>query len=255
MQDIISEKLSTIKLSKQLAKLWCQETTDKLTQLKNLQIISITNRLEHQVMGLLFTRHSKELPRTNTNTNSNMAESEIIGANHLGFAKFLFQQYSQLLGLNNNYYPAKSEETVNIELTRENFYAELFQHTSLPRNHSFAPIIRKINQIIERYTQQQFPITYADKGKRRIQTPAATPKEIQLLSWKKHRVELLTASSYHYTPGSAINISSADVFTSNMTSTFGKFQFQSKQWKEDLLESYGAYFERFKSRSPTPLGI
>ncbi|KAG9302371.1 hypothetical protein G9A89_011421 [Geosiphon pyriformis] len=122
-----------------------------------------------------------------------MAESEIIGANHLGFAKSLFQQYSQQLGLNNNYFPAESvfnfyvndkitdclEGTVNIESARENFYTELFQYISLPRNHSFAPIIREINQIIERYTQQQFSIIYADKNKRRLQTPAVTPKKIQ----------------------------------------------------------------------------
>ncbi|KAG9297548.1 hypothetical protein G9A89_001489 [Geosiphon pyriformis] len=63
--------------------------------------------------------------------------------------------------------------------------------------------------------QQQFPITYANKGKGRIQTPATTPKEIQLPSWKKHRVESPTAPSYYYTPGSAINISSADAFISN----------------------------------------
>ncbi|KAG9306838.1 hypothetical protein G9A89_005739 [Geosiphon pyriformis] len=71
--------------------------------------------------------------------------------------------------------------------------------------------------------QQQFLITYADKDKERIQTLAATPKEIQLPSWKKHRVESPTIPSYHYTLGSAINISSADVFTSNATSTFGRF--------------------------------
>ncbi|KAG9298412.1 hypothetical protein G9A89_000411 [Geosiphon pyriformis] len=161
-----------------------------------------------------------------------MAESENIGANHLGFAKSLFQQYSQQLELNSNHYPAKSAfnfyvndkiteclgRTVNIEVARENFYTELFQHTNLPRNYSFAPIIREINQTIERYTQQQFPIIYADKGKERIQTPAATPKGIQLPSWKKHR-------------------------------------FQSKQQKEDLLGPYGVYFKGFKSRSPTPSEI
>ncbi|KAG9303563.1 hypothetical protein G9A89_018459 [Geosiphon pyriformis] len=123
-----------------------------------------------------------------------MAESENIGANHLGFVKSLFQQYSQQLGLNSNHYPAKSVfnfyvnnriteclgGTVNIEAARKNFYTELFQYTNLPKNYSFAPIIREINQTIERYTQQQFPIIYADKSKGRIQTPAATPKEIQL---------------------------------------------------------------------------
>ncbi|KAG9304199.1 hypothetical protein G9A89_019761 [Geosiphon pyriformis] len=65
------------------------------------------------------------------------------------------------------------------------------------------------------YTQQQFSITYVDKGKRRIQTPAATPKGIQLPNWKKHRVESPTAPSYHYTLESTINILSADMSTSN----------------------------------------
>ncbi|KAG9286761.1 hypothetical protein G9A89_012311 [Geosiphon pyriformis] len=209
------------------------------------------------------------LQRTSTNPNLNVAESENIGANHLGFAKSLFQQYSQQLGLNSNHYPAESVfnfyinnriteclgGTVNIEATRENFYTKLFQHTNLPKNYSFAPIIREINQTIERYTQQQFPITYADKGKGRIQIPAPIPKRIQLPSWKKHRVELPTTPLYHYTPGSAINILLVDVSTSNITLTIGKFQFQSKQWKKDLLGPYRAYFEGFKSQSPTPLGI
>ncbi|KAG9286157.1 hypothetical protein G9A89_010171 [Geosiphon pyriformis] len=143
------------------------------------------------------------------------------------------------MGLNSNHYPAESAfnfyvndkiteclgGTVNIEAARENFYTELFQHTNLPKNYSFTPIIREINQTIKRYTQQQFLITYADKDKGRIQTPAATPKEIQLPSWKKHKVESPTALSYYYTPGSTINISLADASTSNVTSTFGRFQF------------------------------
>ncbi|KAG9304008.1 hypothetical protein G9A89_005918 [Geosiphon pyriformis] len=189
-------------------------------------------------MGFYLIQPKKYSPRTSTNTNLNMAESENIGANHLGFAKSLFQQYNQQLGLNSNHYPAESAfnfyvnnkiteclgGTVNIEAARENFYTELFQHINLPKNYSFASIIREINQTIKKYTQQQFPITYADKGKRKIQTPAATLKRIQLLSWKKHRVESPTTLSYHYTPGSAINISSAHASTSNATSTFGRFQ-------------------------------
>ncbi|KAG9305310.1 hypothetical protein G9A89_007805 [Geosiphon pyriformis] len=165
-----------------------------------------------------------------------MAESEIIGANHLGFTKSLFQQYSQQLRLNSNHYPAESAfnfyinnkiteclgGTVNIEAARENFYTELFQYTNLPKNYNFTPIIREINQTIE--------------------------------SWKKHKIESPTALSYHYTPRSTINISS-DAFTSNVTSTFGRLQFQSKQLKEDLLRPYGAYFKGFKSRSPMPSGI
>ncbi|KAG9293578.1 hypothetical protein G9A89_005581 [Geosiphon pyriformis] len=172
----------------------------------------------------------------NTNTNHpKVAESEIIEANYLGFTKFLFQQYSQQLRLNNNHFPAESVfnfyinnkitdclgRTINIESTRENFYTELFQHTSLPRNYSFAPIIRKINQTIERYTQQ-FSITYTDKGKGKLQTPAVTPKQIQSLTWKKTRVESPTNPSYYYTLGSAINISSVDA----------------KQKKAELLETY-----------------
>ncbi|KAG9287854.1 hypothetical protein G9A89_017449 [Geosiphon pyriformis] len=242
MEDIVPGESSTIKLSKQLIKLRFQETTDKLY-----------NPTENQCQ--------QHYP--------NVAESKITEANHLGFAKSLLQQYSQQLGLNSNHYPAESAfnyyvnnkitdclgETVNIKSTRKNFYTELFQHTSLPRNHSFTPIIREINQTIERYMQQQFSITYTDKSKGRIQTPAVILKKIQLSSWKKHRVELPTTSSYYYTPGSAINISLVDVSTSNVTSTFRRFQFQSKQQKEDLLGLYGVYFEGFKSRSPMPSRI
>ncbi|KAG9290367.1 hypothetical protein G9A89_007098 [Geosiphon pyriformis] len=44
------------------------------------------------------------------------------------------------------------------------------------------------------------------KGKGRLQTPAVTPKQIQPFTWKKTKVELPTNPSYHYTPGSTINI-------------------------------------------------
>ncbi|KAG9287639.1 hypothetical protein G9A89_023989 [Geosiphon pyriformis] len=134
---------------------------------------------------LLSVRYNPTENSTNNN-HPKVAESEIIGANHLGFAKSLFQQYNQQLELNNNHFPAESAfnfyvndkitdclgETVNIEFARKNFYTELFQHTSLPKNYSFTSIIREINQTIEKYTQQQFPITYTDKDKERLQTPA-----------------------------------------------------------------------------------
>ncbi|KAG9304856.1 hypothetical protein G9A89_000769 [Geosiphon pyriformis] len=134
--------------------------------------------------------------------------------------------------LNSNHYPAESafnfyvnnkiteclEGTVNIKAARENFYTKLFQHTNLPRNYSFAPIIRKINQIIKRYTQQQFPIIYTNKDKKRI--------------------EFLPYPSYHHTPKSTINISSTGTSTSNTTSTFEQFPFQSKQKKAELLGPY-----------------
>ncbi|KAG9290385.1 hypothetical protein G9A89_007116 [Geosiphon pyriformis] len=64
------------------------------------------------------------------------------------------------------------------------------------------------------------------------------PKEIQLLTWKKTRIELPTNPSYHYISGSAINISAIGTSTSTMTSTFGRFPFQNKQKKKIFLESY-----------------
>ncbi|KAG9294649.1 hypothetical protein G9A89_008128 [Geosiphon pyriformis] len=226
-------------------------------------IIIVTNRFEHQVMNLLFDLRPQRitciiLQRTSTNKNKpKVAESENIGANHLGFVKSLFQQYSQQLGLNSNHYPAKLafnfyvndkiteclRGTVNIKAARENFYIELFQYTSLPRNHSFTLIIREINQTIKRYVQQQFSITYVDKGKGRLQTPA------------KQRIESLSYLLYHHTLGSTINISSTDASTPNATSIFGRFPFQSKQKKAELLGPYGKYFEGFKLRSPTPSRI
>ncbi|KAG9303538.1 hypothetical protein G9A89_018434 [Geosiphon pyriformis] len=137
-----------------------------------------------------------------------------------------YSKYSQQLGLNNNHFSAEStfnfyindkitdclRGTVNIEFTRENFYTELFQHTSLPKNYN--------------------------KDKERLQTPAVTPKQIQPFTWKKTRVELPTNPSYHYIPRSTINISSTGVFTSNTTSTFEQLSFQSKQKKAELLETY-----------------
>ncbi|KAG9287267.1 hypothetical protein G9A89_008897 [Geosiphon pyriformis] len=151
-------------------------------------------------MGLLFALRSQIitciiLQRTSTNNNHpKVAESEIIRTNHLGFTKSLFKQYSQQLDLTNNHYPAESvfnfyvnekitdflRRPVDIESVRENFYTELIQHTSLLQNYSFAPIIREINQEIERYIQQQFPITYTDKGKEKLQTPAVTSRGVQL---------------------------------------------------------------------------
>ncbi|KAG9295051.1 hypothetical protein G9A89_017845 [Geosiphon pyriformis] len=119
-----------------------------------------------------------EHQRTSTNNNHpKVAELEIIRANHLGFAKFL-------------------------------------------------------------YTQQQFPFTYADKDKERLQTPVVTPKKIQSFTRKKTKVESPTNPSYHYTPKSTINISSVDTFTSNATSTFRQFSFQSKQRRAELLGPY-----------------
>ncbi|KAG9290877.1 hypothetical protein G9A89_011027 [Geosiphon pyriformis] len=81
---------------------------------------------------------------------------------------------------------------------------------------------------IEHYTQQRYPITYASKGKEKLQTPAVTPKQIQPPTWKKTRVELPTNLLYHYTPRSVINITSTGTSTSHATSTFGQFLFQTE---------------------------
>ncbi|KAG9291762.1 hypothetical protein G9A89_012047 [Geosiphon pyriformis] len=174
--------------------------------------------------------------RTSTNnTKPKVAESEIIGANHLGFAKSLFQHYCQYLGLNHNHISAESafnfyvnekifsllRTPVNTESARETFYKELIQNTNLPTNHNFASIITEINKEIEHHTQQRYLITYASKGKGKLQTPAVTPRKIQLPAWKKNRVESPSNSSYYYTPGSAINISLTDAFPSTVTSVFG----------------------------------
>ncbi|KAG9286864.1 hypothetical protein G9A89_012414 [Geosiphon pyriformis] len=84
-----------------------------------------------------------------------------------------------------------------------------------------------------------YPITYTNKGKGKLQTPAVTPQRIQPPTWKKTRVKSPNNSSYHYTSESVINISSTDASTSNATSTFEHFPFQTKQRKEDLLGLYG----------------
>ncbi|KAG9302334.1 hypothetical protein G9A89_008826 [Geosiphon pyriformis] len=186
---------------------------------------------EHQVMDLLFNSIAEIitciiLQRTSTdNTKPKVAESENIGANHLEFAKSLFQHYCQYLELNHNHISTKSAfnfyvnekissllgTPVNTESARETFYKELIQNTNLPTNHNFG----------------------------KLQTPAVTPKKLQPPAWKKNRVESPSNPSYHYTPGSAINISSTDTFLSTATSTFGQFLFQSRQRKTELLGLYG----------------
>ncbi|KAG9297590.1 hypothetical protein G9A89_007665 [Geosiphon pyriformis] len=191
--------------------------------------------------------------RTSTNKHHpKVAESENIGANHLEFAKFLFQHYCQYLELNHNHIFAElvfnfyiNEKIfsllgtlVNTELARETFYKELIQNTNLPTNYNFASIITEINKEIEHHTQQKYPITYASKGKGKLQTPAVTPRKIQPPTWKKNRIEFPSNLFYYYTPGSTINISSTDAFPSTATSAFGQFPFQSRQRKTELLRPY-----------------
>ncbi|KAG9292205.1 hypothetical protein G9A89_023925 [Geosiphon pyriformis] len=144
---------------------------------------------------------------------------------------------------------------VNTESARETFYRELIQNTNLPTNYNFTSIITEINKKIEHHTQQRYPITYANKGKRKLQTPAVTPRKIQPPTWKKNRIEFPSNPSYYYTPGSTINILSTDVFSSTATSVFGRFPFQSRQRKTELLRPYGKYFEEFNSRLSTSSGL
>ncbi|KAG9302685.1 hypothetical protein G9A89_005159 [Geosiphon pyriformis] len=187
-------------------------------------------------MDLLFDLKPQIIisPITNKST---VAESESIEANHLRFTKFLFQHYSF------NFYVNKRiayllGTSVNTELAKKTFYHELIQNTSLQTNYNFASIITEINKKIEYHTQQRYPITYANKGKEKLQTLAVTPQQIQPPTWKKHKIESPTNPSYYYTSGSTINITSIGMFTSNTTSIFEHFLFQSKQRKEDLLGPY-----------------
>ncbi|KAG9305334.1 hypothetical protein G9A89_007829 [Geosiphon pyriformis] len=157
--------------------------------------------------------------RTSTNnTHPKVAEPENIEANHLGFAKSLFQQYNQQLGLNSNHFPAESDF---------NFYEEQLtlkqQEKTFTQNYSNTPTYQGT---IILYIQQQFLITYADKGKGRLQIQAITLKGIQLPTWKKQRIEFPPYPLYHHTPGSTINITSAGVSTSNTASSFRQFLFQ-----------------------------
>ncbi|KAG9301866.1 hypothetical protein G9A89_004545 [Geosiphon pyriformis] len=163
--------------------------------------------------------------------------AEIITCN---IAKSLFQHYCQHLKLNHNHILAESAfnfyvnnriayllgTSVNTESVRKTFYHELIQNTSLSTNHNFTSIITEINKKIEHHTQQRYPITYLSKSKKKLQTPAVIPKQIQPPTWKKNQVELPTNSSYYYIPKSAINILLTDASTSNATSIFECFLFQ-----------------------------
>ncbi|KAG9286997.1 hypothetical protein G9A89_022961 [Geosiphon pyriformis] len=162
-----------------------------------------------------------------------VAESEEIETNHLEFAKSLFQHYYTYLGLTNNSWPTKSAFNCYInerivyhlegqgdpEFIFNNFFSELLQSTTLSQNYLF-----------------RFPITFVNKGKGRLQTPAETPKQIQLLTWKKQRFDSPANSSYYHTPGSTINI--INTVTTSTTMPLNRILFQSKQKKTELLETY-----------------
>ncbi|KAG9301805.1 hypothetical protein G9A89_003192 [Geosiphon pyriformis] len=151
IEDSLPGGILAIKLRKKLTKLRFWEATEK-----TITIESLTNK-----------HHPK------------VAESKNIRANHLGFAKSLFQHYCQHLRLNHNHISTESAfnfyvnkkissllgTLVNTESARETFYRELIQNTNLPTNHNFVSIIIEINKEIKHYIQQRYPITYINKGK------------------------------------------------------------------------------------------
>ncbi|KAG9303532.1 hypothetical protein G9A89_018428 [Geosiphon pyriformis] len=129
-----------------------------------------------------------------------VAESENIGANHLGFAKSLFQHYSESVF---NFYVNEKiayllGTATNTESARETFYNKLIQNSSLPTNYNFTSIITKINKEIEHHTQQRYSITYASKGKKKLQTLVnylsllATSEDALPNTWEPKQKQLLT---------------------------------------------------------------
>ncbi|KAG9295509.1 hypothetical protein G9A89_013538 [Geosiphon pyriformis] len=126
---------------------------------------------------------SIEHQRTSTdNTKPKVAESENIGANHLEFAKSLFQHYSFNFYVNEKI-SSLLRTPVNTESARETFYKELIQNTNLSTNHNFTSIITEINKEIEHHTQQKYPITYTSKAEpiqQLLQLPPQQPVQQQL---------------------------------------------------------------------------
>ncbi|KAG9286728.1 hypothetical protein G9A89_012278 [Geosiphon pyriformis] len=216
-----------------------EKLLENISTIDTIKFLSIIQKTQPRPSDPSKSSDTAPLEQTSTNnTKPKVAESEIIEANHLEFAKSLFQHYCPYLGLNHNHISIESVfnfyinkkissllgTPVNTESARETFYKKLIQNTNLPTNHNFASIITEINKEIEHHTQQRYPITYVSKGKGKLQTPA-----------KKNRVESPGNPSYHYTPGSAINISLTDAFSSTATSVFGQFPFQNRQRKTELI--------------------
>ncbi|KAG9292602.1 hypothetical protein G9A89_006974 [Geosiphon pyriformis] len=217
-----------------------------------------TYALENEIVDLINNKYSE-----NSNTNEDLeSENESLPLlsthqNKIALEDTLHyceEQYSEKVDsdlfktlrtlIHNTVLKVQEEKK---QTSTNNNHLKVAELENIEANHlEFAKSL-EINQTIERYTQQQFPITYADKGKGRLQTPAVTPKQIQLPTWKKIRVELPTNPSYHYILRSAINISLLGMSTSHATSTFKQLPFQSKQKKAELLGTYNDYFERFKS--------
>ncbi|KAG9303717.1 hypothetical protein G9A89_018614 [Geosiphon pyriformis] len=214
---ILIKELSATTLREELTELRFWEATDKTT-IESLSIIQKTPTKPSDYKTFRLLLNANMLPvRYNPTENQHqqlhpkVAESESIGANHLRFIKSLFQHYCQHLELNHNHISAESVfnfyinekityllgTSVNIESAKETFYNELIQNTSLPTNHNFTSIITKINKEIKYHTQKT------------TNTSSNTPKNTTP-TWKKTRVKSPINPSYHYTPRSAINITSIE---------------------------------------------
>ncbi|KAG9296902.1 hypothetical protein G9A89_006857 [Geosiphon pyriformis] len=222
IENSLPGRIPAIKLRKKLTKLQFWEATDKTIIIESLSIIQRTQpnplntNLQTQIFRLLSiaTRFEYQNQHQHKFKSGRIRKHRRLNHNHIlvesAFNFYVNKRIVYLLGT-----------PVNIKSAREAFYSELIQNTNLPINHNFAFIITEINKEIEHHTQQRYSITYARKGKRKLQTPTVILKRIQPPTWKKTRVEFSTNPSYHYTSGSAINITSTSMATSNMTSAFG----------------------------------
>ncbi|KAG9284633.1 hypothetical protein G9A89_004675 [Geosiphon pyriformis] len=222
-----------------------------------------TFRLPSNVNSPLSTKLQHQQPHPK------VAESESIGANHLGFVKSLFQHYCQHLGLNPNHILVESAfnfyvneriayllgTATNTELARETFYNELIQNSSLPTNYNFTSIITEINKKIEHYIQQRYPIIYASKGKRKLQTPAVTLQRIQPPTWKKHRIELPTNLLYYYIPRSIINIAAVGFQSPLSQPDFGTtspWEVTESEGEQEKEEKEKSENQKFTYQNPIP---
>ncbi|KAG9291630.1 hypothetical protein G9A89_022049 [Geosiphon pyriformis] len=193
INQILNNKLIQPSIKRNWENSW--KDTSTIDPIESLSIIQKTSSKPSDTT--LAEPHPR---KTSTdNTKPKVTKSENIETNHLEFAKSLFQHYCQYLGLNHNHISTESvfnfyvnekissllKTPVNTESARETFYKELIQNTNLSTNHNFTSIITEINKEIKHHTQQRYPITYASKGKGKLQIPAQPI--LPLYIWKHHQ--------------------------------------------------------------------
>ncbi|KAG9291578.1 hypothetical protein G9A89_021997 [Geosiphon pyriformis] len=143
-------------LKKKLMKLQFREAMDKTITTKSLSIIQRTQPKPSD-------KHTFRFLSSTTALSTKLRISA-----ESAFNFYVNKRIAYLLGT-----------LINTESAKETFYHKLIQNTSLPTNYNFTSIITKINKKIEHHTQQKYPITYASKGKRKLQTLAITLQRIQ----------------------------------------------------------------------------